>query len=327
MGILPTKSSIPAQYLHEYNIVVFGEAGVGKTSFAVQPENSVLIQFEDGAKGLSCYKVNLIEKAKEKYGDEYKQHVWTMFQKTIQELLKGDHSFEYVASDSIDRAYDFRMEHYKGKKGYHPGGKKDDFGQSWNEFNSGFKDEFYKLMESSLGLINISHATTKAIEDVRGDKYDKIVPAAGGKMGQWLIDEADIVLFYDRDIEGNRVLRVESDGNYEAKQRLPFQNEVIPAGNSSQETFNNFKKEFELAIINRNKELGITEEMIEEHYAAKKEKKLLKNILKEIKKAIKTSDIKTEQAAEIIQEKYGVNKLSELNLQQAKKYLEYMKKQ
>lgn len=325
MNLIPTKPSIPAQTLNEYNIVVFGPAGIGKTSFAIEFPNTLLAQFEEGAKGLSCYKTNLIQKAKDEHGKDYKGKVWKMFTDLIFEILSGSHKFNFIAVDSIDRAYDFKMEYYKAKKGYHPGGKKDDYGQSWNEFNSGFKDAFYQLMQSRYGLVNISHATTKAIEDVRGDKYDKIVPAAGGKMGQWLIDEADIVLFYDYDIEGNRVLRVESDGNYEAKERLKFDVDVIPAGNSPKEAYQNFKKEFDKAINSLNDRLGITDEMIEEYYAEKEQEKQLDSLLNGIKQYIGNNNIESTKAKDVLVDNFDVGKLSQLNYNQAEEYLELLK--
>ncbi|MGM0410093.1 MAG: ATP-binding protein [Bacillota bacterium] len=323
MGLLPDKPSIPAQNFSEYFTLIFGEGGIGKTTFAIQPENTILIQFEEGDKGLSCYKVNLIEEAKNKYGKDYKGHVWTMFINTIEELEQGEHNFNHVAVDSADRAYDFKMAHFKAKEGRHPSGG-DDYGQGWNQFNSAYKDSFYRLKESDYGLTVIAHAKTKEIENVRGDKRDKIIPAVGGKMGSWLLDEADIVLFYDRNIEGDRVLRVESDGNYEAKQRLSFPVDNIPAGNSAKETFENFKVEFEKAIQDANEKYNVTQEMIDEYYQAKENKGELKNLLQDIKDTISNKEIKTKEALNLLEEKCGVDKLSKLDYEQAKKYKELL---
>lgn len=336
MGLLPTKKSIPKQFYNEYAKVRFGESGEGKTSQAIQEENSVLIQFEEGDKALSCYKVNLIKEAIKKYGDKmkgkfelWKVKVWEIFIETVREILEGEHNFENIVVDSGDRAYDFRMLNFKFTEGRHPSNKvngKSDYGAGWSLFNEGFKSPFYDLKESGYGLDVICHAGLKTRDNIKGEEVSKIVPNVGGQIGEWFVDEFDIVIFHDRDTEGNRVLKVDNDGNFKAKQRLKFKEPVISAGNSAEEGYKNFKKAFKEAINANNKKLGITDEMIENYYNRKEKEEKLQEVKDKIISTCQDKKITPNRNSKLLKKEMDIESVNDFsNVDEAKKYLEFIK--
>ena len=336
MGLLPTKKSIPRQYYNEFAKVRFGDSGEGKTSQAIQEENSILVQFEEGDKALSCYKVNLIEEARKKYGNEkkngdflWKYRVWEIFIDTVEEILKGEHPFKNIVIDSGDRAYDFRMLNFKFTEGRHPSDKvngKSDFGSGWQLFNEGFVSPFYDLKESGYGIDVICHATSKTSENINGEEVTKIIPSVGGKMGEFFVDEFDLVIYHTRNPEGKRVLKVDSDGNFNAKQRLRFKVPIIDAGNNEEEAFENFKKAFKEAVEINNKKYGITQKDIKGFYNNKKEEQKLLDEIEEIKQLCQDKKLTLSQHNKYMEDKFGFSSMEDdqFDLDKAKEYKEFL---
>ena len=319
MGLLPTKPSIPKQNLSQYQKLLFGEAGVGKTSFAAAEPNTVMILFEDGTAGINAYTVNVVKEARKQ-----KRMVWEVYLDVVEEILEGDHGFKNIAIDSADRANEFARK-YVCKVNDWDDVQDGAYGAGWRELNDTFQEPIKRIQMSDYGLTIISHAKFKEVEDVKGNKRDKIIPSVTGSSGEWLIDESDIIIFYDRDIEGNRVMRVESDKNFEAKSRIKFENGVIDAGNSAKEAYKNFKKEFDKAIDNLNDKLGITQKMIDEYHTEKEKEQKLSDVRDKIKGVAKKKGLNGVKNAKIMKETVGVDSIHELDLDMAKKYLDYLK--
>lgn len=322
MSLLPDKKTVPKQNFHEYMKVYYGEPSMGKTSTAAQNDDAVFIMFEDGIAGLSVYAVNIPRIAK-KQGKSR----WDVFLDVVDELLNSDHNFNEVVIDTADRAIDSCATYTERETGLSDLAK-GDWGSGWRKLFQYFKEPLERLQMSELGLTVISHADMKEVTDIKGRARDKIVPSITGKSGQWLIDESDIVILFDKDEDNNRIMRVESTKNFDAKQRLKFPDGDISMGKDETEAYKNLVKNFKKAVKNRNKELGVTEEQIKEYYEAQEEfknKKDFQQIVDEIIEQCGRLGISQMDNAKAINKEYGAKSLKDLTYPQAEQYLEELK--
>ena len=155
------------------------------------------------------------------------------------------------------------------------------------------------------------------------------MPSVTGGSGNWLVNESDIMILFDKDEEGKHILRVGSTKDFDAKQRIDFNKNVISGGNSAKEAYNNLLKEFNKAVEKRNKELGITEKQIKEYYKELekfKKSKSFNKIVDEIIEECQELGLSKKDNAKEMKEEFGVMKFSQLNYEDAKKRLENLKK-
>lgn len=318
MSLLPKKKTPPAQKLTAYHVLIFGESGLGKSSLGAQFPNALFALTENSTKAMNVYSVNIGQKAKQQG-----KLRWEVFSDLVDEFIEGEHDFETLVIDTEDNLYDDCLEYITKQLGDHPGAL-DDFGASWSKL----KDEFIRphalIKSNGYGLVSISHAKFKEIEDLQGKKRDKLVPAVGGSSSEYLIDDSDIVILYDKDNEGNRVLRVNSDKNFTAKQRIStFPKEPIKAGSSAKEAYENFKDKFDNAIKDLNKELGITQEMIDDYYERKEKednKLTFKQLLNKVASKCSDKDIEKKEATKMIMKEYGKKRFSDLSYEQLEEF-------
>lgn len=317
MSLINNTPQIPKQKLQEYHILIIGEGGVGKTSFAAQFPGAYFALFEGGTSGILTTETDLVKKAR-----EFKTNAWKLFRDFKEEFLEGDHDYQTLIIDTEDRAYEDCLDYICDVREIdHP--SDEGYGSAWSALNKEFRRRHRDIKMSQYGLISVSHAEFKEIENIKGKKRDKIIPSVGGSAGKFLVDDADIVILYDQDEEGNRIMRLDSSKDYDAKQRLKFEKGVIDAGDSAKEAFGNFKIEFEKAIKNRNEESGVTKEMIEKHYAREER---LPGVKENIINICKEKEITPEQNKELLEEEIGESSVREIeDLNKAEKYLEFIK--
>jgi len=323
MSLIPKKKKIPAQKLQDYHLLVFGEAGTGKTSFAAQFPNALFAATETGTKALSVYNVNVAEKAR----TEGKLS-WVVFRELVNEFISGEHDFETFVIDTEDVLYEWCLEYITHKLGGHPG-ELNDFGASWAELKKEFREPHEQIKNNGYGLVSISHAKYKEIEDINGRKRDKLMPTVGGSSAKYLIDDSDIVILYNKNGEGERVLSLEPTNDFTGKQRIrTFTKTDISAGDTAKKAFKNFKKEFDRAIEQLNKEEEVTEEDIKEHYEEKKKqrsKKPFKKIVDEIVNECQRLGMNRKDNAKRMKEKYGTTSFNKLSYDNANEYLLQLK--
>lgn len=322
MSLLPEKKTVPKQNFHEYTKVFYGAPGSGKTSVAAQNPNAVFIMFEDGIAGHSVFAINIPRIAK-KQG----KMRWVVFLDVVEELLTEDHNFNEVIIDTGDRAIDACADYTKEMEGIDNLSQKS-FGAAWRDLFKYFKKPIEKLKMSELGFTLISHGKLKEVTDIQGRTHDKLVANMTGQSGQWIIDEADIVLLFDVDDDDNRMMRVEATKNFDAKQRIKFPDGDIPMGKNEKEAYKNLIDSFENAVKQRNKELGITKEQIKEYYQDLEEfksKKSFKDLINDIAAKCQKLGLSKKDNAKEMKEKYGTPSLGKLTYEQAQDRVEELK--
>ena len=327
MGLLPSKEevSIPSQNMEDYNFLIYGLPGSGKTSLANEFDDSLLVLFEKGTTGLMTNEVNLIEQS-EKTG----KMVWELFKQTKKEVMAGEHPYKTIVVDTITRAYEYAMDYVIETKldGIHP--SETEFNSGYSKLNKELKKEFNELLSSDLGIVLLSHVKRKNVKDIKGNERSRLVADTGGSFSRFIMGEMDIVIFYDKDENKNRILRVEGTKDFDAKQRLQFPNGDIEAGKDAKSTYKKLFEEFNVAIGELNDKLGVTKEMIDDHYnrkKAKKEKqKKLSNLKDKIIDLAKEKQLNPKKNAFEMNKQIGVDKVSKIsNLDNAKKYIDYLK--
>lgn len=108
-------------------IIVYGEPGIGKTTFGVSPEKSVLIPTEDGSLGAECVRLPA----------DGKVNSWPELLTACKWLLDNEHDREWVVVDTLNAAEHLCAAHVcerdfggvwttsKGREGYDAFGKGD----------------------------------------------------------------------------------------------------------------------------------------------------------------------------------------------------------
>lgn len=320
MDLLPDKRSIPKQKLTDYHVLIFGESGIGKTSLASQFPNSLIALTETGTKAMSVHDVNVAKQARK----ENKLN-WIVFMELVEQFINEPHDFETFIIDTEDNLYNWCLEYITQKLGAHPG-EKDDFGASWAELKKEFRKPHNMIKNNGYGLVSVSHAQYKEVEDLKGKKRDKLIPSVGGSSAEYLINDSDIVVLYDMNREDERILRLEPTKDFTAKQRISTLEQTdIPAGNSAEEAFSNFKAHFDKAIEELNEKENVTEEMIEEHYRQREQEKKMQEkskITSKIVSECKNLGMKKSENSNVIEDIYGVNSVRELTYEQAEDYLQ-----
>ncbi len=87
---LPTMRSEPGQAMADFTCLLYGDTGIGKTSFLADLTPTTLIcDTEKGAKLQKCWRQEV--------------KTWTEFCSFVDEFCRGKHEFDVVAIDTIGR--------------------------------------------------------------------------------------------------------------------------------------------------------------------------------------------------------------------------------
>lgn len=142
MGFLPTEKTKTLSSIEKLIILIYGQAGIGKTTFVAQAPDCLILAPEKGDEGLDVFIKEI--------------RSWDDIKCALVALQTEKHSFKTVAIDTVDAA--FRMcEDYICAKG----GKEDisDFGHG--KGYSKARSEFIRVMtdftQLGLGLYLLGH--------------------------------------------------------------------------------------------------------------------------------------------------------------------------
>lgn len=233
---LPKEKSKPAQNIEDYNWLIYGPKGIGKTSLGARFNDSLTCQFEPGGKALETYQVACPE--------------WIHFKKVIDLLKDESERYGTLVIDTAALAYDRCMNYVCEKVGIeHPGDE--GYGKGWNRVKEEFAKNMNYGMSLGMGLIAIAHDVDKEVETKSGRKFHKMAPQMSGQCESFYSGPIDIVGYYHYDGE-QRFLQIRGDEYVEAKCRL--ENNFIakdgkpvykiPMGQNPDEAYENIIKAF-----------------------------------------------------------------------------------
>lgn len=190
-------------------MLLYGPEKIGKTTFASQFEDAVILATEIGYKGLNVYATDI--------------ETWEDFLEATKEIVAGKHKFQTIIIDTADNLFkfchDFVCKKYKMD---HPSDEQ--YGKGWNLLKTEFQAPILRLSVSKYGLIFISHAEEREVK-TRYSKIDKVQPSLGGQAKKIINPFVDIIGYCNF-----KTVKI-SDDEYKEKRIITFEpSEYITAG-------------------------------------------------------------------------------------------------
>jgi phage nucleotide-binding protein len=195
--------SEPVKTLQEVNWLIYGDAGIGKTSLASMFPGAYFLFFEPGGKGLSLHASEC--------------HNWAKF-KHFAGLLAKDPDFSTIVFDVADSAYDRCFEYVCRREGMeHPNERK--WGEGWKAIRKEFEGEILKLWEAGKTIVFISHAKDTQFQTRSGREYSKIIPSMSASAYDFIGGWVDVIGFYGYNGD-ERYLTIRGSDELDAKNRV-----------------------------------------------------------------------------------------------------------
>lgn len=165
MALLPTKVTKRNISIDSLRWLLIGEPKIGKTTLLSGFPNLILLATEKRYAGHDFHVANVVSWKKEpgiKYGIDPDGVQDVAFVDTVDEIVKGQHTFQTVAIDTIDvlttLCVDYVCKHFKIKHLSDLG-----FGKAYDMVKAELNSELNKLFMTSYGLIFTSHVKTREI--------------------------------------------------------------------------------------------------------------------------------------------------------------------
>ncbi len=193
--------------------IMYGTPGVGKTTFGASPENSLVVDCENGAGAIPCKRTPYLE-------------TWPQIEGWLTALERESHGYQVVAVDSLDWLLRRLEEHVTGC------GEK--MSQTLNKSHGGYGNgkqvlknyiyrcllpTFDRIVNRGIALILLAHANRHEIIDVDGMTTEKATPDLHPDYLNTFIEWADFVCLARIDPEGRRVLVTQETNRALAKNR------------------------------------------------------------------------------------------------------------
>lgn len=217
---LPTQKTKPRTGLNNLSIFIHAEPKFGKTTFASQFPDALIIATEPGTGSLEVF--------------EQRVTSWAQFLDVCRELAEGKHPFRTIAIDTVDLLYRLCVEHVLVKAGVDHASDLG-FGKGYEMIAAEWQRVISKLCLLRYSILFISH--TKHVEvETRTGKISKAVPTMPEKARIATLAMCDVILFgnYEttKDAEGRsvsrRVWRTKGSPHWEAGDRTLKLPEAIP---------------------------------------------------------------------------------------------------
>ena len=212
--------------------LIYGSAGIGKSSFGASMEKPIFALLEDG---LGTIQVPHFPVAKS----------WEEFKDNLLSLLEEDHDYKSLVIDSVDWLEPLIWAHVCKKNGYSsiesPGYGKGYVAalETWREYIA----LLARLREEKQMVIcQIAHTIIKRFEDPETEAYDRYSIKLHQKAADLLLENSDIVLFMTykkgtaktqgkggstvKVVQGDRTIFTEETSHFLAKIRYQLPKEM-----------------------------------------------------------------------------------------------------
>lgn len=225
LPVLPTAKTSLSGILEEKTVLLFGPAGIGKSTLASEWAGGGNLFFDTAGEltDLEVFRVPV--------GGWVNFREWCASYKAAQE--QREKQYTGCVIDTADLLGTFCAQHIRGKlKVAHESDA--DWGKGWTLVREEFTSHLAKLQALPGGVVLISHSKDEKIEKKtrsRDESYVRQIPTLTGGARDACVNAADLVLFLDYDDDGeNRVIYTKPSKFHEAKERgmTPRLPEVIP---------------------------------------------------------------------------------------------------
>lgn len=243
MALLPTKPTMPVINPIGDITVVYGAAGVGKTTFGASIPRALLIDADNGARQLETYRVPCTITAPE--GTPYRDaEIWDTFIQTTNELRDeiiksgGKRPFDFVIVDTITKVILSALTYLQRENNVSSMVEgKFKFGKGYQLFYAHF-DHVLKIYRTmGVGLVFLAHEQLVEFDDEYGQKRYMWQPDISKAVWKYFKCSCDHIvrltiksdLFDTGKAERKRVLSGEPTSSQEGKTRGGIYRDGTPA--------------------------------------------------------------------------------------------------
>lgn len=185
--VLPTGKRTADPELLNYISMVYGRGGIGKTTFLESYPNLILFSCERISRGLELFDFNW---------ENGGVTSWDVFLQGVKLLEESDHEFKAVGVDTVDAAYHMCLTEVCRRNGCkYP--RKDDFGQTWSQVRTEFRETLLRIPRAGFGLIVTSHSKEDSITAPSGQTHTRIQPSCSGQAYDIIKSMSDVTIYMD----------------------------------------------------------------------------------------------------------------------------------
>lgn len=216
---MPTEKTSSRGVLEDKTVVIYGDSGIGKSTFASEWAGGDMFFFDVAGE------LNDLDVYKSGMNGTPAITDWTSFRLWCASYAKaqeGTPQFKGAVIDTGDVLGMFCAQFVAKQLGivHHSDAQ---WGKGWDMLKREWGSHLAKLMALPGGLLVVSHAKEKTIKR-RREEYSRFIPTLTGGVGELTVNAADLVLFIDwaedtDDANGPRVICTKPDKHFEAKER------------------------------------------------------------------------------------------------------------
>ncbi|MDR2390627.1 MAG: ATP-binding protein [Planctomycetota bacterium] len=185
--------------------IIYGSAGVGKSTFAGSARDALVVDCENGIGSLQCQRTPFLE-------------TWDQINEWLIALERNEHGYKAVAVDTVDWLIRRMEEHVNGHQ------VTQTLMKSHGGYGSGkmvLKNYVYQILLPLLNRIGnrgivvvlLAHARRTEITDVDGITVEKTTPDLPPDLLNTFVEWADFVCLAKLQPDGKRVLVTGSEAN------------------------------------------------------------------------------------------------------------------
>ena len=211
---LPTKKTLAKMNLSDHVILIYGDPGVGKSSFCAGFPNALFFATEPGLTSLDTYEVPITS--------------WPDFLGACAEVAEGNHDFKTIVIDTIDNLYDHCVQYIEQRNGVEDIGDLA-YGKGYRLVKEEFSRAITKLASLPYGLILTSHVIEMELKKSGGERT-RAIPSMNKRAFEFVNKFVGLIFYATarRDDDGwKRVLYTKPTANFIAKDRLTILPNVI----------------------------------------------------------------------------------------------------
>lgn len=203
---LPTEKSMTSGDLGTKTILMYGPAGIGKSTLASEFGEVLFADTAGELDSISAYKIPITSRRE-----------FRLLGATIKADRKQFVGLVIDTIDKLQRYYsqaaraDLQITHESDAE----------YGKGWSHTSETFSTDLAKFLSiPDFGIVMVSHSKETEIK-TRSGVYTKSVPTLTGALRDEVVNVADLVLFIDwaQDEQGGRVIRTKPSQYWDAKER------------------------------------------------------------------------------------------------------------
>ena len=203
-------------------VMIYGLAGVGKSTLASKMRNPIFLDFEGGLNYMDVARTPQIQSL-----DEFYMDLGELYRKSEREYdtIVID-SADWLVRKVVEKAAGIDSKNLEETLNRSNGGYGNGKQVLENHIRTKLLPTLVALNKKGYGICLIAHAERKDMMDAEGVDVERISPKIDVNTMNVFVEWCDNVLYLKRDNEGERVLVLESDNIALAKNRLGLTGEV-----------------------------------------------------------------------------------------------------